>query len=1354
MDSTTLSFSYKLIRLLAIECGAISSLAISADHSTIAGGHISGHIFTWEITRPHRPFLHIPPFDRAMLASRTHDSHLSGSAILHVGFLGTRRTALVSANDGGMAFSHLATRGLGAVARTVKTTRVLGRYPVVGNTIERPRKPSTVLAFAPLPLGNVDQPTDTLGLTALLTPYLLVIVSTTPIAQTQHKTSRPKEVVPHSTLSGCLAWFPAVKLKNSANGSGAAVSNTKLAYSWSNILTVLELDVTATPENDKPPDIGFRPRSRWKGDEAIVAVQWLSRSVLCVLTISQKLHILEDISLRITDSFDLLPKHVFHQDIFSQQLRPVVEELKEEDTSMHGVVAAAFYMSFRAYKGRLFLLGFNDISIGTLSNWADRLLALMEEGDFLGAITLATSYYNGDSDKLTVGLPEDDSARHKLVQEKLLEMIVASLRYTFGRKKTTENETNRTSELEELTAAAFSACLSMDEVDFLFDTAYDYYQQASCEGVFLEVLSTHVMDEEISVVPPDILNDLVTHFVSQNRARELEDMICRLDTATLDIDRVTTLCKQHGLYDALTYVWTQAVRDFITPLVEMMSLIKLIESGNEGDVATSSPYFPSAMKVFTYLAYSFTGRIYPTSISIDDEQAMKAKKDLYRFVFSGRTLEWPPGSREMFTTSLETEREPTFPYLRLLLRFDTPSFMSMLNEAFEDSFLNGPEAQSSYHGARLPNGTSDTGLVPTRQTIVGVLQDVVSSEGFDPEDAIYLDMFIARNLPKYPQYIILTGSALHNVLVNLCNYPSEEVAEDCQLSVEYLLSIYHPSDTASLIPLFKKARFYRVLKSVYRSSKQYAQLLETYFEDPDGQAAVFDCIADCLRPSAGLNKKQIGEIHAVIIRHASRLVSIDAARAALTLRDHAPGLLSKVLDALEDDAQGQFVILRTLLEPYRQTGIPVGNDKMDLPATFQERYVQLMCRFDPSHVADYVNVLESGDLHLDRVLPDMEQGGVIDAVVVLLARDGLLRNAMDRLVAHLGTLETALVGLIKAAAESPDTAKTEEAVRDLLEAALKYTKLGIWLCRGQPSPLSNPQGNKTSTAQQVDVSETDLTENELLWLDLIDTVVNISQRAKKATSHLESVHPESTSVDINNITVTLRSAVHQTFTALLTFTATKSKAPQPSSQSRSISRDRKKSASSHPTFLRILRAFLTRASRASPSLSDLRAVLAEIFAAYTFEETILSMANEFLDRDLFAYVDEAHRIRQRGWRPRTQVCEGCKRRVWGPGAGSNIWEKWEQRKEEEDERRRRVRAERSEGLEGSVARGKSRAKGEQARRPVNDEAEDSEDGARKEDLGPLVVFACRHLFHRKCLEKALGPGADGLPREYHCPLDS
>tara|TARA_R110002003_G_scaffold176_5_gene14326 strand:- start:1486 stop:5244 length:3759 start_codon:yes stop_codon:yes gene_type:complete len=1250
----------------------------------------------------------------------------------------------VSADDAGMAFSHLATRGLGAIARSVKTTRILGRYPLGTKSMEKPRKPSSVLAFAPLPLGNVEQPTDDMGLTALLTPYLLVIVSTTPLAQTQHKAPRPKDVAPHSALSGCLAWFPAVKLKNPPGGVGKAVSKTKLVYCWSNVLTILDVEAITAPatEREKPTELMFRPRSRWKADEAVVAVQWLSRSVLGVLTISQRLVILEDNTLRMTDTFDLLQKHIYHSDLFSRQLKPVIEQLDEEDSSLHGVVADAFYMSFRAYKGRLFLLGHNDVAIGTLSNWADRLMALMEDGDFIAAIGLATSYYVGDADKLTVGLPEDDKARHALVQEKLLDMITASLKYAFARKD--EGRDARETRLKELAEVCFTGLLSMKELDFLFEDVYDAFEEGSAEKAFFETLEPYILDGEITAVPPNVLKDLITFYASANRGSRLEEMICRLSTDTLDINQVTMLCQQYLLYDALIYVWTRAIGDFITPLTNILDLIKLVDFDVD---ETENIYLTSAKKIFPYLAYTFTSRVYPGGSFMDEEQAYSAKKDMYRFLFSGKNLQWPPGSGQVILTRTDKGPEPAFPYLSLILDFDASSFMSMLNEAFEDSFLNGDQEMAN--GGQVNGSQRGSTLTPTRQYIINILFGILTTENFDPEDIIYFYMFIARNLPKYPQHIMLPGTSLHQVLVGLCNYPTEIVKEDCQLSVEYLLSMYQPPSPQSLIPLFEKGGFHRVLKTVYRSTMQWAKLLETYLDDTDDEEAVFGCISDLLRPTKGLIKKQVNEVKAVLVDRASNLAAIDAAQTALTLKHSAPDLLKQVFDALDADTDAQYRFLEAIIEP--EHGRPIGTIEEDLPLGFVERYVQLMCTYDSSHVADFVGLLKSGDLRLDPVLPALEKSGVIDAAVILMARDGLVKDAMERLVKHLGTLETALTGLIGAAADTPDVANTEEAIHDLLEDLNKYVKVGIWLCQGQTkstTPALDSLADRRKSAYG-EVREGDLALDELLWLDLIDTVVRLIRDTSTAVNDLDAAIIEdspSEHVDTGRIVSTLRSSVQQTFSALLASTTIPPAkqaiaASSPSTITRPPLRHTQSQAQSNPSFLRILRCFLTRATHTySPSLSHLRSVLAEIFAAYTFEETILSLANRFLDKESFEHVHEITELRKRGWRPRGQVCEGCRKRAWGPGAGGAIWDAWEKSEEE------RSRAD--EDTAGGKGKGKRPS---QAEVDVPLTHEDNASGA-------LVLFACRHLWHRRCLDKASategGGGEDGarLRIRPRCPL--
>lgn len=1303
-----------------MESGPITSVAISADHTTVAGGHANGNIFTWDTSRASRPFLAIQHLDPSQVENRTADGHTPHAAITHLGFLGTRHTALVSADEKGMAFSHLATRGTGALGRTVKTTRVLGRYPNTPIPAGKTIKPSTVLAFAPLPLGNVERSTDAMGLTAMLTPYLLVIVSTTPVAQTQHKSARPKDVPAHSAMTGCLAWFPAVKLKVPDSHSGSDTSKAKLAYCWSNVLTVLDVDETPGEHKDQPSTLRFKARSRWKCEESIAAVQWLSRSVLTVLTLSQRLIVLEDRTMRMTESFDLIQRHVYHADLFSKQLHTLVEQLDEEDASMHGVVGDAFYMSFKAYKGRIFLLGFSEVSIGALSNWADRLIAIMEHGDYIGAIKLATSYHTGDADKLTVGLPEDTNLRHTMVRDKIMEIMSASLKYVFGQKNKGENVDDQ--HLRLLAETCFITCQSVQDEDFLFDEAYEWYEDAGVEGIFLEVLEPYILDQSITIIPPSVIKDMVTHYVEKGWESRLEEMICHMETATLDLDQTTLLCKQHGLYDALTYVWNRALGDYITPMIDLLSLlIPFMANGETEDSIGDDYYGVNALKIFPYLSYTLTGRVYPRGVMMDEETATKAKAEIYWFLFSGKTITWPKGSGKEFLIRHDDESQPAFPYLRLILKFDAPSLLSALNEAFEDSFLNdSPDGQVNGSHMDLPE-EQIFGQTINRQYVVSILLDVMNLNDFAPKDTIYLDMFIARNLPKFPQYLLFSGSTLSKVLTGLCNYPGEDLADDAQLSTEYLLSVYHPSDMAILMPLFKQAGFYRILKRAYKDDKQYGSLVETYFEDPEDQDSVFECIADCLRPHSGLNERQIQGVLTVVEKYARHLLELSPEESARTLVSQTKAVHKAILGSATDGEELQHAYLKALLEAGQQE-----SPDRDLV----ERYVQLMCRFEPSHVSDYIGVIQSANLRLDNLLPTMEETGVIDAAVVLLAQDGQIKQAMNRLVKHLGTLASALQGLLTGSDEADESMDLQSAAEELLQSLQNYVHVGIWLCQGHMK-----RSKKVKVVQRKESASQALSQDEALWLNLIDACVQITRRLSPVLSAAVDTSDNEGEVDGEKLLSLLRSLVQHTFTSLLTATSSHTSGH---SSSKLLS-----SAGSNLSFLRILRAFLTQAAATSPNLADLRGVLASIFAAYAYEESILRLSNRLLEKSLYVDVSQAAKLRQRGWRPRGSTCEACGRRVWGPGVpGGAVFEAWEDKQALEDGKIRQKKAKIAASLEEGDGKGKGKSLD---RRPQQQEALTTD-----KTLGPLIVFACRHIYHQSCLDELQEKGEEG---GYKCPVD-
>ena len=1339
----------------AVESGSVTSISISADHSTIAGGHASGNIFTWEVARPAKPFLQIPPIDRRRAPNA--DGHTLEVAILHVGFLGMRHTALASADDKGMAFSHLATRGMGVVARTVKTTRILGRYSDKASSADRQRKPSSVLAFSPLPLGSAEHAADSLGLVAMLTPYLLVVVSTTPIAQTQFKAPRPKEVAAHGAMTAALAWFPSVKLKTKEPKTSETSSRVKLVYCWSNILTVLdvvEMEPSPSQAKDEPPSLQFKPRSRWKADEAIVGIQWLSRSVLAVLTITQQLVILEDNSMVVTDSSDLIQKHIYHTDLFSGQLNQLVDQLEDEEiAAMHGVVADAFYMSFRAYKGRLFLLGYNEISFGTLSNWADRLLALMEEGSHIAAIQLATSYYSGEANKVAVGLPDDDTMRHNLVQEKLSEMISASLRYTFNNDRIVQQRNGRHRQLEELASACIKACINMEDTDFLFGDIYNYYQDGDVEGVFLESIEPYIVDDEMTIVSPIVIKDLVSHYTARGLNSRLEEMICHLDSRTMDIDQITTLCKKNHLYDALLYVWNQALNDYTTILTDLLDLAEHhYNSQSDVDPSLAELELTSASKIFPYLSYTLTSRIYPTGKDMHDESASLAKAEIYHFFFPGSNREGRPATQGSPRAS-KPGSTVSFPNLRRILNFDAPSFLSMLNEAFEDTFLNGPQDQMANEAPGQLTEEQKFGLSVNRQWIVRVLLEVMAPPSYESDDTIYLDMFIARNLPKFSQFILLPGHELHRVLIGLCRYPTSEVADDCQLSVEYLLSMYQPPDLTSLIPLISKARFYRVLKSIYKQERQFAELLRTCFEDYENQNAIFDCIGDCLRPGTGLSEQQMSEVRGVIIEHAYDLVAAHVQRAASIIDIYAPDLHNILLDTLSDDDGARFQYLQTILEP------PIPKAEADQAAGLQhefiEQYVRLMCDFERSHVSEYVEQLKTGDLRLEEVLPALEESGVIDAAVILMAREGKVREAIDRLTHHLITLESALLGLIDGVNDSPDVGNTAETGRDLIASVQKYTRVGVWLCQGQTraAEKSKPILSQAKGTKSLHYA---LSSDEELWLDLIDAVVAVTkdvtevlERQDRAAGIQEEASQQelgSITIDSSKMIADLRTIVQETFTALLATTS----APHNANARRT-----------DVSFLRILRAFLDRASLSSPSLSNLRAVLGAIFSAYSYEESLLSLANRLLDQDLFVHVTEADTLRRRGWRPLGQVCEGCGKRVWGPGAGGYIWDAW-QRSNEERERAVQPNPDTKPPItlprdDTGKGKGVTRNDGNIA---ISESTAQNGIKGENDENGTIVIFSCRHMFHRTCLLRMQDRGSlddgqpEGLGPDLVCPLES
>ena len=299
--------------------GPVTALALSHDHTFVATGHAFGHIQVFDLNKPQKPVRFVPPTSRAAVASGRKEGHIHGSRIVNIGFVAGRHTAIVSADENGLAFYHSLGKVLFVDASDV--LRILGKYPeeeplppshlsqsktngiAAGQYPRRrkARKVNTILAMAPLPLGTTPHPTDGYNIVALLTAAKLVIVGLKPSPKTWYRRHRDEddELARKSKFRGSMAWFPSIILGSVSSREPPrkgkkepAIEPTipMLVYSWGptlNLLRVSEIKVKETIVDSRTNkstsvEVGrltFQEAAKWSAQDDVLAIQWLNANV-------------------------------------------------------------------------------------------------------------------------------------------------------------------------------------------------------------------------------------------------------------------------------------------------------------------------------------------------------------------------------------------------------------------------------------------------------------------------------------------------------------------------------------------------------------------------------------------------------------------------------------------------------------------------------------------------------------------------------------------------------------------------------------------------------------------------------------------------------------------------------------------------------------------------------------------------------------------------------------------------------------------------------------------------------------------------------------------------------------------
>ncbi|GAA5874500.1 hypothetical protein JCM3774_005737 [Rhodotorula dairenensis] len=1330
---------------IANECGAVTALAVSQDHTFVAVGHENGSIHLYALIKPSQPARSVPPVTLPQVLSGRKEGHLVGSKICRLGFVGERHTAIVSSDDQGLAFYH----SLGKVLMLASTDiiRMLGKYPdpavalassaagaspqrpplasartappgasiasppesrpdspvgpatrirardVNGTSFPRPsqpagpvgKKPAVVLDMAPLPLGPAPHPaSDALSLVALLTPTKLVIVGLKPTPRTWWRFALPRaEPNPNTTpnaedaergyaVTGVLAWWPSGARKRDgdegrppASGGGDKKAapvpgdDPLLAWAWGRKLRIARVrskagDATPLPVRrtapnplkPPPPPVGIEVEvvGEIDNDEPVLALRWYNERVILVLTPS---HLdVFDITTRRRlgrDPYDI--RMLVSNDVFCAALEPYAP-------AEH---ALSYATSFGVYKRKLFMLREIDIRAGAILTWADRVLALMQPATILEAIETATSYYEGQIDASTIALPDNLEERKALLEPRLREILNASLDFVFSDERLRDGSHADGETIQrlfrDLVATSVRACLALGDPDWLFDELYERYEQNGIEGIFLDRLEPFVLAGTVHALPPSVTQRLIGIHAERGQFAAAERIILNVDPINLDLNQALHLCQRVPLYDGLIHVYSRALDDWVGPIVELVGVIRRIVehrqhrprrigpsgafSADATDEVTTDEesvegagalwrsvthadqevesLVPSAYKIFAYLSRALLGLAYPSGQKLSEKTANRARETIYGFLFAPTTQRWPPPKGSpVRTTSAPMADEPPFPYVHLLLHFDAEALLDTLDQAFEDSYLDDDSADSG----------RATGM--TRQCIVDVFlamagEESTGSHRLTAVDLTFVRIFVARNVPKYPQFVHLPATTSRGLLIDLASDLDQSTVEDRQLATEYLLSSYTPTDVDTLIPLFERAGFLRILRSIYRGERRWADLATTYLRDDDIGSDIFDKLGETLKLSARAAPSEKAQLAEIILEAAPSLAQTDETalpRLVDLVAAYLPTRHVEFLDKLSTTPWREVAYLRYLLEP----GQPQELADATLDPALERRYVALLCRHDPRHVIKYV---ASRDLVADEeLLRICEAEGSYDALVWAIDKRGepivALNKAADALELRADLLVEQIVHRDDGESRADETIpgrSIEVVVEQITAIAAAATDVCVRRTSGR--------------RRTVDASP------EELWFQLLSSLVSTVRSIRSAVpAHSE---PITSHRRISNASLVVHDDDLPAFSAQASELLS---AIIPASLSALVS----SVSSREVSFPRLVRRLIdsnSRSSTATRSYAEFKGIVTSMLDTYAFEGDLLDLSSVISAQDLYQYVDAYKRERERGWRPRYGSTPGC-----------------------------------------------------------------------------------------------------------------
>uniref|UniRef100_K1R9K0 Vacuolar protein sorting-associated protein 8-like protein n=1 Tax=Magallana gigas TaxID=29159 RepID=K1R9K0_MAGGI len=763
----------------------------------------------------------------------------------------------------------------------------------------------------------------------------------------------------------------------------------------------------------------------------MLSVAWMNPRVLVTMDTNEKLHVID---VRSEEELEVL-------DVSSVQLVYNNSHFKSLATGGNVSQALAMageeacYQTVVSQNGQLFLLGTKGVYVYTLRNWRERIDVLVKQNKYNEALALALSFYDGRA-KAVIGLTASSKNKKEVVSSLMLDLL---FEYVDLSMTTLCPEKGKMEELEayyqNIVPVCVDYCLHLSRTDILFGRIYDRFAvDYIARGTFLECLEPYILCDKLRSIPPSVMKDLVEHYQAKNM-----------------LEGVVNLCWSHGLYDAIIYVYNKGMHDYTTPLEELLGIL---QQAVRTEIQLTDEQIRLGNKLLVYISCCLAGRAYPLG-DIPEDMEADVKKNVFQCI-----------------TRMKIKAEdPTYPYLRTLLQFDTREFLNVLALAFEEKEFNTEEG------------------IRNRQRVVDILLQVMVESGeFTPTQIGVLFTFLARQMASHENTILVNRVLFEQVLEFLANPEDDSRHEERQQALMELLQAggLQQVNEEKLLSMAENAKFFRVCELLYEKRRQFDKILSCYLRDPSRKYHAFSYITSILN-SERFSVEEQEKLKEEAFNQLEELVSIDCKQAAQMVISTMPKNLGVIANKMKSNPKVLFEFLKGVMSCRDSGGSAIHTDKqVNIDPWIIELYVDLMCQFRPQEVYNYIKLNEG--YRLEQTLEICRRHKNSEATAYLLEKAGDIQGAFGIILTNLQNKLKALTNELL----SPESEK-DVTVQFLEVQALILVV--IQLCQRNSGKM-------------------DEAGRESLWFPLLETVMSpqrklkdlnnkqIQEDFKKATHHV------------------------------------------------------------------------------------------------------------------------------------------------------------------------------------------------------------------------------------------------------------